>query len=241
LVSVDAPAETRFRRMFERNRGSDPKTWEDFLITDARDKGEGELETGQGVGKCMMQADFTLINSGALEEVQEKIEKLYEEIERKIPRPTWDEYFTEISKSVAKRATCNRGIRGCVITKDKHILVTGYIGSPRGAPHCDEIGHQIKTVIHEDGTKSQHCARTIHAEQNAICQAAKLGIALESSILYCEMTPCSVCAKMIINAGIKRVVCEKKHLQGAESEELFRQAGVKLGLLSDETETYKDI
>ena len=239
LVSVDAPTEIRFRRMFERNRESDPKTWEGFLLTDARDRGEGELETGQGVGKCMMQADFTLMNSRALEEVQEKIEKLYEEIEKRVSRPTWDEYFMEISRSVAKRATCNRGRNGCVITKDKHILVTGYVGSPRGIPHCDEIGHQIKTTIHEDGTKSQHCVRTTHAEQNAICQAAKLGIPLKGATLYCKMSPCAVCAKMIINSGIKRVVCEKKYHQG--EEELFEQAGVKLELLSDETETYKDM
>ncbi len=153
-------------------------------------------------------------------------------------RPSWDEYFIEISKAVAKRATCDRGRSGCVIAKDKQILVTGYVGSPKGLPHCDDVGHLIKTVKHEDGTESQHCVRTTHAEQNAICQAAKLGIAINGATLYCKMTPCSVCAKMIINAGIKRVVCEKKYHRGEESEKMFLAAGVELKILKNEVQKY---
>ena len=90
-------------------------------------------------------------------------------------RPHWDNYFMEICDTVAKRATCGRGRSGCVIAKDNRILVTGYVGSPAGLPHCDEVGHQLKQMIHEDGSVTQHCVRTVHAEQNAICQAAKNG------------------------------------------------------------------
>ena len=153
-------------------------------------------------------------------------------------RPTWDEYFIEISRTVASRSTCDRGKSGCVIVKGKQILVTGYVGSPVGIPHCDEIGHQMKTTIHENGTTSQHCVRTTHAEQNAIAQAAKLGIAINSSTLYCKMTPCPICAKMIINSGIKRVVCEKRYHQGKETEDLFKQAGIQLEILNDEVQEY---
>ncbi|MFH1608250.1 MAG: cytidine/deoxycytidylate deaminase family protein [archaeon] len=156
-------------------------------------------------------------------------------------RPNWDEYFIEIMKTVAKRATCDRGKSGCVITKDKHILVTGYVGSPTGISHCDDVGHQMKKMLHEDGSISQHCVRTIHAEQNAICQAAKIGNSLRGATLYCKMTPCAVCAKMIINSGIKRVVCEKKYHRGKESEDLFRQAGIQLDILNDEVESYENI
>ena len=241
LISVDAPQQIRFERMKERNRESDPIVWEEFLRIDIKDKGGGELETGQGVEKCMSKADFVLINQGSLEEIKKRIEELYEEIERKIPRPNWDEYFMGIMGAVAERATCNRGKSGCVITKDKQILVTGYVGSPKGIAHCDEIGHQMKTMIHEDGTTSQHCVRTTHAEQNAICQAAKLGIPINESTLYCKMTPCSTCAKMIINSGIKRVVCEKRYHQSAESEDLFKQAGIQLDILYDEVEQYKNM
>lgn len=240
LICIDAPQEIRFKRMFERNRESDPINWDGFLRVDARDKGEGELETGQEVGKCMKLADFEIINQGTLEEIQERIGELYEKIEKKIPRLTWDEYFMEISRAVAKRATCDRGKSGCVIVKDKQILVTGYVGSPKGLPHCDEAGHQFKKTIHEDGLISNHCVRTIHAEQNAICQAAKLGIPLEGATLYCKMSPCRVCSMLIINSGIKRVVCEKKYHAGAESEDLFRQAGVSLEILNDEVQEYEN-
>ena len=144
----------------------------------------------------------------------------------------------EIAHTVSKRATCDRGRSGCVIVRDRQILVTGYVGSPIGMPHCDEVGHQMKQMIHEDGSITNHCVRTVHAEQNAICQAAKLGISLLNSTLYCRMTPCRVCAMLIINCGITRVVCEKKYHAGGESEEMFKMAGVTLEFFSDETMQY---
>ncbi|NOX45785.1 MAG: cell division protein DedD [Chlorobi bacterium] len=154
-------------------------------------------------------------------------------------RPTWDEYFMDLANSVSKRATCDRGRSGCVIVRDKQILVTGYVGSPRGLPHCDDVGHFFKKMIHEDGSVTQHCVRTVHAEQNAITQAARRGIALDKSTLYCRMTPCRTCAMLIINCGIERVVCEKKYHAGAESEEMFRDAGVNLDYFSEEVLKYK--
>lgn len=153
-------------------------------------------------------------------------------------RPTWDEYFMEITAAVAKRATCDRGRSGCVIARDKQILVTGYVGAPKGLPHCDEVGHQMKMTTHEDGHTSQHCVRTTHAEQNAIVQAAKLGVAIRGATVYCRMTPCAVCAKMIVNADIKRVVCEKRYHAGSESEEMFRQVGIELQYFDEGIEQY---
>ena len=161
-----------------------------------------------------------------------------ENTEQKYIRPSWDEYFMEIANTVSKRATCDRGRSGCVIVRDRQILVTGYVGSPKGLPHCDEVGHQFRRVVHEDGTISEHCVRTVHAEQNAICQAAKLGISLDGATLYCRMTPCRVCAMLIINCGIKRVVCEKKYHDGAESEEMFKIAGVQLEFFSEDVMKY---
>ncbi|MEK7508650.1 MAG: cytidine/deoxycytidylate deaminase family protein [Patescibacteria group bacterium] len=156
----------------------------------------------------------------------------------KFIRPSWDEYFMEITKTVAKRATCDRGRAGCVIARDKHLLVTGYVGTPSGMPHCDEAGHQMKTTIHEDGHKSEHCVRSAHAEQNAICQAAKLGVSIDGGTLYTKMTPCAICAKMIINAGIKRIVCEKHYQTGQESEAMFKKACVEVEFFNDEIENY---
>ncbi len=154
-------------------------------------------------------------------------------------RPTWDEYFIEVANTIAKRATCDRGRSGCVIARDKQILVTGYVGSPMGLPHCDEVGHLFKKVIHEDGKITNHCVRTVHAEQNAICQAAKMGISLNGATLYCRMTPCRTCAMLIINCGIKRVVCERKYHAGVESEEMFKQAGIHIEFIHDEIQQYE--
>ncbi len=155
-------------------------------------------------------------------------------------RPSWDEYFMEIARTVAKRATCDRGRSGCVIVRDKQMLVTGYVGSPKGFEHCDEVGHLFKQVTHEDGKTTNHCMRTVHAEQNAICQAARIGISLENSTLYCKMTPCRTCAMLIINCGIIRVVCENKYHAGVESEEMFKKAGVTLEYLNEEICKYSN-
>ena len=125
-------------------------------------------------------------------------------------------------------------LRQSVIARGKQLLVSGYVGSPTGLPHCDDVGHQFKKTVHEDGSVTNHCVRTVHAEQNAICQAAKLGIALEGATLYCRMTPCRTCAMLIINCGITRVVCEKKYHAGSESEAMFAEAGVKLEIFENE-------
>ena len=153
-------------------------------------------------------------------------------------RPSWDEYFMEVLDSVSKRSTCDRGRVGCVIVKDKQVLVTGYAGAPSGLPHCDDVGHQLKKTIHEDGAISEHCVRTVHGEQNAICQAAKRGVAIEGATVYVRMTPCRTCAMLLINCGIKRVYCERKYHAGAESEEMLKMAGIKLEYKYDEQQSY---
>jgi len=161
--------------------------------------------------------------------------------EEKYIRPSWDEYFMEIVHMVASRGTCDRGRTGCAIVKDKQILTTGYVGSPKGLPHCDEAGHFFKKTIHDNGEITNHCVRTIHAEQNAICQAAKLGIPLEGSTIYCILEPCAVCAKMIINCGIKKVIAEKHYHGARETIDMFKTAGVELVVLNNETETYANM
>jgi len=154
-------------------------------------------------------------------------------------RPSWDEYFMEVVNAIAKRATCDRGRSGCVIARDNQILATGYVGAPAGLPHCDEAGHQLKQMVHEDGAMTTHCVRTVHAEQNAICQAAKNGVAIKGATLYCRMTPCRTCAMMIINCGIVRVMCERKYHAGSESEAMFKTAGIVLEYVHNEVERYE--
>lgn len=159
----------------------------------------------------------------------------------KYKRPSWDEYFLKIMEMVGSRGTCDRGRSGAVITKNNRIIATGYVGSPIGLPHCDEIGHEMHTVIHEDGSKTQHCIRTAHAEQNAICEAARMGIPLEGSTLYCKMAPCYVCAKMIINCGIKKVVSSQDYHASERSKEIFKEAGIEYVLVSDKMTDYENM
>jgi dCMP deaminase len=161
--------------------------------------------------------------------------------EKKYQRPSWDEYFLGLTEMVGMRGTCDRGRAGCIIVKDKRILATGYVGSPIGCCHCDEAGHEMHTVIHEDGHESRHCIRTAHAEQNAIANAARFGVALEGSAIYVHMTPCYTCAKMIINAGIKRVVCNLDYHAGGRSKEIFKEAKVKYELVNNKMQMYKDM
>jgi len=153
-------------------------------------------------------------------------------------RPSWDGYFIEIMEAIAKRATCARGRSGCVIAKDNQILAAGYVGSAIGDDHCDEVGHLMQKRYNADGTYSEHCVRTVHAEQNAICQAAKRGISIDGATMYVRMTPCPVCAKMIANCGIKKVVCQRKYHDRAEAERIFSRSGIALIHKSEEEEEY---
>ncbi len=155
-------------------------------------------------------------------------------------RPSWDDYFLDLVSQVASRATCDRGRSGCVVVRDKRIICTGYVGSPPGLPHCDEVGHLMKQIVDEDGTVRKHCVRTIHAEQNAICQAAKNGLSLEGTTLYCTMEPCRSCAMFIISVGIRRVVARRLYHAAGESREMFAAAGVELVVVENAVEEYGD-
>ena len=155
-------------------------------------------------------------------------------------RPTWDEYFIKIMDMVGSRGSCDRGRAGCVITRENRIIATGYAGSPSGLPHCDEVGHEMHTIIHDDGLQTRHCIRTVHAEQNAICEAARMGTSLNGATLYIKMTPCYTCAKMIINTGIKRIVCAQDHHGGERTKQIFQEAGLDFVLLSPDMIQYND-
>lgn len=155
-------------------------------------------------------------------------------------RPSWDKYFMGFVDAAAKRATCDRGRSGAIIVKDNKILTTGYVGSPSGLPHCDEVGHFMIKIIDPNGNESQHCDRTLHAEENAILQAAEFGIIIKGATLYCSMVPCARCAMRIIRVGLKRVVAKKRYHQDERTLRMFLQSGVKLDALSDQVEDYKN-
>ena len=155
-------------------------------------------------------------------------------------RLSWDEYFLQITGFVGSRGTCERGRSGAILVKDKRILASGYVGSPIGIAHCDDVGHEMHTLTNEDGTVSRHCLRTAHAELNAITNAARFGVAIDGSTLYCKMVPCYTCAKTIINAGIKRVVSLIDYHATNQTKIIFKKAGVKLEIINKEIELYQD-
>lgn len=139
-------------------------------------------------------------------------------------RPTWDEYFLAILDATAARATCDRGRSGCIITFNRHLLVTGYVGSPPGFEHCDDVGHHMV-----DG----HCVRTVHAEQNALAQAAARGVPLQGATAYTTMVPCRTCAMLFVSVGIKRVV-SKYGYQDDAGWNIMARAGLSLTQLESE-------
>lgn len=149
-------------------------------------------------------------------------------------RPFWDEYFLQIAELVATRSTCVRHQYGCVIVRDKQILATGYNGSVSGAPHCEDIGCLRSQMNIPHGQRYELC-RSIHAEQNALLQAAKHGVAVNGACVYVTGLPCYMCAKQIANAGIACVICKMEDITyGVEEEfyratlEVFEQAGVEI-------------
>jgi dCMP deaminase len=141
-------------------------------------------------------------------------------------RPSWPTYFMDITFLVAKRSTCLRRAVGALIVKDKRILSTGYNGAPTGLKHCLEIGCLREELNVPSGEKHELC-RGIHAEQNAIIQAAYHGVSIKDATLFCTNMPCSICAKMIINAGIKQI-CYHSGYADAMSKEMLTEAGIDL-------------
>ncbi|MBL8047625.1 MAG: cytidine/deoxycytidylate deaminase family protein [Chthonomonas sp.] len=140
-------------------------------------------------------------------------------------RPSWDTYFMDIAHLVATRATCPRRSVGAVIVRDRRILCTGYNGAPRGMSHCPPNGPTHEWP--EGCLLAGHCQRALHAEQNALLQAAMIGIPCAGATMYVTCQPCNSCAKMIINAGIERVIYEGDY-PDAFSLELFRESGLEV-------------
>ncbi|MFH2067141.1 MAG: cytidine/deoxycytidylate deaminase family protein [Pseudomonadota bacterium] len=148
---------------------------------------------------------------------------MLEEIDK---RPPWDSYFMDIAALVSRRSTCIRRAVGAIIVKDKRILSTGYNGAPSGIAHCIEVGCLREKLKVPSGEKHELC-RGIHAEQNAIVQAAFHGVSIKGGTLYCTNLPCSICAKMIINAGIKNIFYQEGYADSM-SRQMLQDADVDL-------------
>jgi len=157
---------------------------------------------------------------------------------KKIKRPAWDEYFLKMALLVGERATCLRRKVGAVLVKDRRILATGYNGAPTKITHCEIVGCLRDQLEVPSGQRHELC-RGLHAEQNVLVQAALHGVSTKGSMLYITCSPCIICAKMIINAGIKEVVCKENYPERM-AEDFFREAGVKLRILEPVTKGGRD-
>ncbi len=144
----------------------------------------------------------------------------------KYDRPSWNQYFASITRMVATRSTCLRRHVGAVLVKDKRILSTGYNGAPAGLKHCIEVGCLREAAAIPSGTRHELC-RALHAEQNAIVQAAYHGISIAGSTLYCTNKPCVICSKMLINAGIKRIFFDEGY-HDELADAILEEAGIEI-------------
>ncbi len=146
-------------------------------------------------------------------------------------RPSWDEYFMEMAELTSTRSTCLRRQVGAIIVKDKHIIATGYNGAPKGLPHCEELGGCLREKLQIPSGERHELCRALHAEQNAIIQAATLGQSIEGATMYITHQPCVICSKMIINAGIKRVVV-KNGYPDKLAQEMIEESNLNVEILS---------
>ncbi|MDR0357601.1 MAG: cytidine/deoxycytidylate deaminase family protein [Clostridiales Family XIII bacterium] len=142
-------------------------------------------------------------------------------------RPSWDEYFMGIAELTSKRSTCLRRRVGAVIVQDKQIIATGYNGAPKGIAHCDEIGGCRREKLNIPSGERHELCRALHAEQNAIIQAATSGQSIEGSTIYITHQPCVICAKMIINAGIRKIIVGEGYPDDL-AVEILEEAGLKI-------------
>jgi dCMP deaminase len=233
LWAVDADVETRYARIVERGSSTDGVSFQEFVRQE-----ESEMENvdllKQNLRGCIDVADVVFRNDWTKSELRGKVEKELDrgvveefQIEGGYIRPTWDEYFMKLAALVGERSTCLRHNIGAVIVRDKRLIATGYNGSAKGMPNCVEVGCLKDELKIKTGTGHEIC-RAVHAEMNAIIQGASHGISVEGTTIYCTHTPCTLCARMIVNAGIKRVVSYHDY-----SDEGARKFLEKAGIVLD--------
>jgi len=224
LIGIDADARVRYERAVKRSReGENRISFEGF-------KAKEELENStdknaQQLKKCFEMSDIKIDNSKDTASLFAQLEKILKELNyTPYKRPSWDEYFMKMAYLVAERSTCIRHHIGAVIVKGNHLVSSGYNGAASGVKDCTELGCLRDRMGIASGTRHEIC-RAIHAEQNAIIQAALRGSPTEGATIYCTHSPCIICAKMVVNAKIKRFVTANRY-PDKSYEELFGEAGV---------------
>ena len=223
LILVEAPIDVRFERSVLRSRESDPITFEKFVELETRESAGDE--TSQNLIQVELLADETLHNDGSLDRLYPKIDEMVGRMLRAVQRPDWDNYFMDIAKVVASRSNCMKRKVAAIIVRDKRVISTGYNGTPRGTRNCNEGGCPRCNSMATSGTSLDECLCS-HGEENAIVQASYHGVSLKDATIYTTFAPCLMCAKMIINSGIKEVVYNMDYPLNDSSFKLFGEADV---------------
>jgi len=228
LLYVTAPADVRFERMKSRARESDPKTFEAFKTIEEKER-KSSSDRHQNLDASQKQADRRIDNAADFPALYDLIDRTLADLSKefKVDRPSWDEYFMGIAKMASTRSNCIKRKVAAVIVRDKRIMSTGYNGTPRGVRNCNEGGCPRCNNFTQSGQGLEECLCS-HAEENAIVQASYHGIPIANGTLYSTFSPCLLCAKMIINSGLKEVVYSADYSVSETASNLLREAGVLL-------------
>lgn len=225
LIWVDAPQKLRFKRCLERKRTGDMKTLEQFIELEKKEL-KSKDKNAQQILACKKLCEYKIINDSTTEKLNKEVDALMKKIPQNFERPSWDEYFLGVAKVVATRSNCIKRKVAAIIVKDKRIVSTGYNGTPRGVKNCNEGGCPRCNAFGESGKGLEECFCS-HAEENSIVQAAYHGISVKDGELYTTFSPCLMCSKMIINAGIKKVVYNSEYPLNENANKLLNAAGIR--------------
>ncbi len=225
LLHLDAPRAVRFERVCARGGDRAPASFEEFVEQEEREM-EGDAARQQ-LRATWRKADETIVNAGSIDELTASIDRIAGGWLMQAKRPGWDEYFMQIARIATLRSNCMKRKVAAVIVKDRRIISTGYNGTPRGVKNCNEGGCPRCNSFADSGTALSDCFCS-HAEENAIVQAAYHGISVREATLYTTFSPCLICTKIIINAGIVEVVYNLDYPLNEVARDLLAEAGVKM-------------
>ncbi len=226
LLHLEAPRAVRFARVCARGGERAPASFEEFVEQEEREM-EGGGAAHQQLRATWRKADETIVNAGSIEELTANIDRIVGGWLMHAKRPGWDEYFMQIARIAALRSNCMKRKVAAVIVKDRRIISTGYNGTPRGVKNCNEGGCPRCNSFADSGTALGDCLCS-HAEENAIVQAAYHGISVREATLYTTFSPCLICTKIVINAGIVEVVYNLDYPLNEVARALLAEAGVKM-------------